>query len=270
MAKDKILVFIPMYRCEKQIPRVLERIAALGEAQRLFSEVILVDNRSPDATIAKAKEALPKLAIPAKILRNHENYSLGGSHKVAFEYALTHGFDAVVVLHGDDQGDLGDILPYLQEGPNQDSMLGSRFSKGSRLVNYSGFRIFGNHVFNTLFTLLTGHQVKDLGAGLNYYRTSYLASRFYLPFPNDLSFNVFLLLYGIYAKSHFFFFPLSWREEDQVSNAKLLSQTKRMLNLGLQYVFCRKKLFSGIENAESRRSYTYDVMAEYCPEKPYE
>ena len=31
--EDKILIFIPMYRCEKQIPRVLAQIARLGEGQ---------------------------------------------------------------------------------------------------------------------------------------------------------------------------------------------------------------------------------------------
>ena len=54
---DKILIFIPMYNCEKQIPRVLHRIAALGEAQRLFSQVLVVDNRSTDGSLHAAGEA---------------------------------------------------------------------------------------------------------------------------------------------------------------------------------------------------------------------
>lgn len=266
MNREKILIFIPMYNCEKQIPRVIDRIAAIGEDQKLFSEVILVDNRSSDQSVECAKTALPKLSIPAKILRNHENYSLGGSHKVAFRYALEHGFDAVVVLHGDDQGDIADIVPYLQTVPTYDSMLGSRFSKGSRLTNYSRFRIFGNHVFNALFSIISGHRVKDLGAGLNYYRTGYLASEFYMPFPNDLTFNVYLLLYGIYAKSNFCFFPLSWREDDQVSNAKLVAQTKRMLKLGLAYVFHKKTVFSTEQNSYCQIPYSYEIVGNYHPE----
>lgn len=262
---SKILIFIPMYRCEKQIPRVLARVAALGEEQKRFAEVLVVDNRSPDGSIAAARQALSKLSIPARVVRNCENYSLGGSHKVAFQYAVEQGFDGVVVLHGDDQGDIADILPYLRSGETEryDSLLGSRFSKDSKLVNYSGFRIFGNRVFNAVFSLFTGKRVQDLGAGLNYYKTSYLRSKFYLSFPNDLTFNVYLLLYGIYCKSVFRFFPLTWREEDQVSNAKLFSQTKRMLGLLMQYLFCRKKLFS---KDGGGKDYRYEVMAEYLPE----
>lgn len=262
---DKLLLFIPMYRCEQQIPRVVRRIAALGEDMSLFSEVLIVDNRSPDGSVAAAAAALPCLRIPARIVRNRENYGLGGSHKVAFRYAAEHGFDGVVVLHGDDQGDIADLVPYLKDGTaaSLDSLLGSRFAKGARTVNYSRFRIFGNRVFNAVFSLCTGRRVTDLGAGLNYYRTDYLRSEFYLSFPNDLTFNVYLLLYGIHSRSRFAFFPLTWREEDQISNAKLAAQTRRMLRLLLQYLFARKRLFAP---SAARRDYAFDVLTDYVPE----
>ena len=104
----------------------------------------------------------------------------------------------------------------------------------------------------------------DLGAGLNYYRTDYLRSEFYLPFPNDLTFNVYLLLYGVYCRSRFAFFPLSWREEDQVSNAKLAAQTRRMLRMLGQYLFRRRRLFAPCQDA--RRDYRFTVIAEQHPE----
>ena len=260
---EKILIFIPMYNCEKQIPRVLGRIAALGEEQSLFTEVLIVDNRSADHSLEAAQAAMQKLSIPVTLIRNVENYSLGGSHKVAFNYGLEKGFDFVVVLHGDDQGDIGDLVPLLKKGEHRelDSLLGSRFSKGSKLVNYSSFRIFGNHVFNLFASVCAGRRIYDLGSGLNIYKTSYLKDRFYMPFPNDLSFNVFLLLYGIYAKSSFRFFPLCWREEDQISNARLWKQTKRMLKLLFTYVFRRKTVFSGKETEYSRIQYRYEIIA---------
>ena len=261
---EKILIFIPMYNCEKQIPRVLERIASLGEAQKLFAEVLIVDNRSQDHSLRAAREAMSKLSVPVTLIRNRENYSLGGSHKVAFRYALEKGHDYVAVLHGDDQGDITDLIPLLKKGEhrNVDSLLGSRFSKGSNLVNYSKFRIFGNHVFNLFASVCAGQRIYDLGAGLNIYKTAYLKDPFYMSFPNDLSFNVFLLLYGIYASSPFLFFPLTWREEDQVSNARLWKQTQRMLKLLFTYVFRKKKVFSQRDNAFSRISYEYEIIAQ--------
>lgn len=259
---EKILIFIPIYRCEQQIPRVLEKIAALGDDQHYFAGVLVVDNRSPDGSLDAACRAIQGLNIPAMVVRNRENYSLGGSHKVAFSFALDHGYDYVVVLHGDDQGDIRDLLPLLRRGEHRtaDCLLGARFHRESRLINYSKFRIFGNHVFNLFTSLCTGRRVLDLGAGLNLYRTDWLKSRFFLPFPNDLTFNVYLLLYGIYSCAAMSFFPLSWREEDQVSNAKLWQQTKTMLRLLATYRFRRKTVFARTDTPEAGRDYSFDII----------
>ncbi len=261
---EKILIFIPMYNCGAQIPRTIEKIVSLGDKQALFSRVIVMDNGSRDDGLNAAAEAIKRLSIPAMVVENHDNYGLGGSHKTAFNYALEQGYDYVAVLHGDDQGDIRDLVPLLEEGRHRklDSLLGARFAKGSRLVNYSAFRIFGNHVFNTFMSLVSGRRIQDLGAGLNIYSCDYLMNRFYLYFPNDLSYNVFLLLYGIYSKSRFEFFPLSWREEDQISNAKLFKQSRTMLKLAGQYLTARKKLFSGTPNQWSEIDYGFDVVAE--------
>lgn len=264
---EKILVFIPVYRCEKQLPRVLARIAALGADAELFSQILIVDNRSPDATREAALAAMRQLPIPAVLIENDENYSLGGSHKVAFRYAIAHGFDYVVVLHGDDQADLADLVPYLRRGDHRsvDSLLGSRFLKGSVLTGYTGFRVFGNHCFNAFLSVCCGRKITDLGSGLNLYSVPYLRSGFYMQFPNDLSFNVFLLEYGVYADSRFDFFPISWREEDQISNAKLFAQSRRIFGLTMQYVLHRKRLFAPRENEYTRIAYTYQVIGEHTP-----
>ena len=106
--KDKILLFIPGYNCEKQIVRVLGQ---LDEGIMSFlTGVIVVNNRSTDETeeaVAAFMREHPKM--PVTLLRNQDNYGLGGSHKVAFRYAIDHGYDYVIVLHGDDQGDIHDM-----------------------------------------------------------------------------------------------------------------------------------------------------------------
>ena len=262
--EDKILIFIPMYNCEKQIGRVLERIAQIDNYKDIFSEIIVVDNQSKDNSIECAKRTIETLQMPARILKNRENRSLGGSHKTAFLYAIEHGFDYVVVLHGDDQGDIHDIVPFILNGMYRkyDSFLGSRFDKKSTLVNYSRFRIFGNHVFNLIVSALIRKRITDLGSGLNMYKTDYLKSKFYLPFSNNLTFNVYLLLYGVYVKSHFAFFPLTWREADQVSNAKLFSQSKEILGLAMKYAISSKKVFAVTDNEFSRMTYDYDIVCD--------
>ena len=260
---ERILVFIPMYNCERQIPRVLARFSE--DTQRLFTEVIVVDNGSKDGSVAAATQALAGLKhLPGKVLVNDENYNLGGSHKVAFDYALEHGFDYVVVLHGDDQADINDLVPHLKAGAHRDhdSLLGSRFMKGSKLIGYSRFRTLGNHVFNLVFSVAARQRVHDLGSGLNLYATRYLKPRFYLGFPNSLTFNIHLLLAGVHRGSHFAFFPLSWREEDQRSNVKMVQQSMQTLRIALEYMRAPGAFLERDFSGRPGRPYTSTVVAQ--------
>lgn len=233
---DKILLFIPGYNCEKQIIRVLGQLTP--EILEHIQEVIFVNNRSTDNTekaVLEYKESHPEINL--HVLRNDDNYNLGGSHKVAFDYAMANKFDYVIVLHGDDQGDIKDIKEILKtkEYKNYDCMLGARFMKGSKLEGYSKFRTFGNRVYNILFSIAVRKRIYDLGSGLNIYSTKMLENRFYYKFPDRLTFNYCMILATHYYKQKIKFFPITWREDDQVSNVKLTSQALNVLKMLFKY-----------------------------------
>ncbi len=257
--QDKILLFIPMYNCEKQITRVLDQLT--DEVCSYLGEVIVVNNRSTDngedAVLDYLEQTPPKVKV--KLLRNDENYGLGGSHKVAFDYALEHGFDYVIVLHGDDQGDIGDLLPYLRTGSYRrfDCFLGARFMKGSSLKGYSAFRTFGNRVYNILFSFVCGIKIRDLGSGLNMYKTEIFESGFYEKYPDNLMFNYCMIMGSCHFGHRVCFFPVSWREDDQVSNVKMTSQALRVLGLLLDFAMNK----SAFVRAEHRDKVIDDYSA---------
>lgn len=241
MKEDKILIFIPGYNCEKQITRVLDSIDS--EILKYITEIIFINNRSTDNTekvvLDYKKNHKEK---PIKVLRNDENYNLGGSHKVAFNYAINNNFDYVIVLHGDDQGDIKDLLPYLKNGEYKkyDCLLGARFMKNSRLEGYSRFRTFGNKVYNILFSMVVHKKIYDLGSGLNLYKVNMLKNNFYNKFPDKLTFNYCMILATNYYKQNIKFFPILWKESDQVSNVKLTSQAFNVLSMLIKYMFNHK------------------------------
>lgn len=242
---SSIMVFIPAYRCEKQIGRVIAQFTPDIAAR--FTEIVVVENQSPDNTLSAARRALSSVrGVKVTLLQNTRNYSLGGSHKVAFNYCLEHGYEHMLVLHGDDQGNIEDILPLLDAGEHHvhDSLLGARFMPGARLKGYSAFRTWGNRIFNILISLATRRRIYDMGAGLNIYKASFLRNRFYLPFPDDLTFNVYMLYYSIWTQSVFRFFPLGWREDDQVSNARIFQQARHILQLTWKYLKDAEALFA--------------------------
>lgn len=236
MRYDKILLFIPAYNCEKQIVRVLEQLDPAIMA--FVTKVIVVNNRSTDKTEEAVTDFMHSHAnLPITLLRNRENYGLGGSHKVAFEYAISHGYDYVIVLHGDDQGDISDLLPVLAKGyyRKHDCILGARFMRGSKLSGYSAVRTVGNVVYNLLFSYVTGKKIYDLGSGLNMYSVKMLKSDFYRKFPDNLMFNYLMILAAQYYGHDIRFYPISWREDDQISNVELFSQAKKVLTMLFDY-----------------------------------
>lgn len=240
---SKVLVFIPCYRCAPQVQRVLRQFDQ--GIQKLIDTVVVVDNQSPDDTlptaIASGQEQLKHCRFIA--WKNIDNYGLGGSHKAAFRYAIEHDYDYLIVLHGDDQADIRDLKPYLESGEyaNYDCFMGARFMSDSKLKGYSWFRTFGNHVYNLLFSIPVLKRVYDLGSGLNMYKLSPFREFYYKNFPDDLTFNYMMLLGSYNQKQSVKFFPITWREEDQVSNVKLFSQATRVLSLLAGYFLGRSR-----------------------------
>jgi len=258
---DKMLVFVPAYNCEPQIGTTVRRIA--GNASRFVDEVVIVDNGSKDGTVREAIKAVDALSsIPAQVVRNSHNYNLGGSHKSAFRYAREKGFTHVIVLHGDDQADINDVVGLIESGAHRrhDACLGARFMSASELKGYSRFRTLGNHVFNLLFTAVSGRRVHDLGSGLNVFARSAFCDEDVHFYADDLRFNIYLLLGLIHKKFQITFFPITWKEEDQVSNVRLWSQSRRTLSIAVEYVTERKRFFKEDHRDVPRDAYSFDVL----------
>jgi len=158
-----VLLFIPAYSCAAQIPRVIAQLD--GPVKPLVDEVVVVDNQSPDDTRERATEALRAIdGLKWSVLRNDDNYGLGGSHKVAIDVGLRGGHSHLLVLHGDDQAHVDDFAPLLRSGGHLalDAVLGARFMRGARLHGYSKVRTYGNHVYNAVFSAAGRRRKRDL------------------------------------------------------------------------------------------------------------
>ena len=139
---DKVVLFLPCYNCEKQIIKTLSEVNLYFK--NYFNYILIVDNGSTDNTVKNALSFFNKNNINNfSILLNKYNYSLGGSHKVAFNYMIDNKYDYIITLHGDNQGDVKDIIDIFKYKHylNYDCMYGARFHPESKLINYSKIRI---------------------------------------------------------------------------------------------------------------------------------
>ena len=89
----KVVVVMPAYRAALTLERTYREIPF-----DLVDEVILVDDHSPDDTVAVAK----KLGI-RHIIRHDINKGYGGNQKTCYAKALELGGDIVIMLHPDYQ-----------------------------------------------------------------------------------------------------------------------------------------------------------------------
>jgi dolichol-phosphate mannosyltransferase len=219
----KTLLAVPAYNCEKQITRVL---TAVYQDSLLFSkidQIIIFNNRSTDQTSEAAANFIAENALENKILAvtNNSNYGLGGTHKLAIQWALKNDFTNIIFLHGDDQANVQDVhAVFKMFDTNTSAVLGARFMKNSKLIGYSKLRIAGNIVLNCLYTLVTQQRVFDIGSGLNGFKTDIFSKIDYLNFSDHFTFNIDLLLEIIRTRIPYVYTPITWKEVDQVSNAR--------------------------------------------------
>ena len=255
-------IFIMSYNCAPQLKRVISSLNNKADLliDKGWKSIYFVNNKSKDKTLSIMKKSLDELKenkFNCAIINNHKNYGLGGSHKVSFYAAEKFKFSHACIFHGDDQADLIDLINIPKNFYTNDCILGSRFSKGSKLNGYSSIRIMGNLFFNLLFTIVLRKKIYDLGSGLNVFSHKFFTDRRIVLFPDGMYFNQSLLI--LIAKYYNFqYIPIKWSEKDQVSNVKnfqmgidtLRNLFSEKLKIGLN----KRSLYNNIEK------YTFDLI----------
>jgi Glycosyltransferases involved in cell wall biogenesis len=150
----KISVIIPTLNEEANLPLVLPLLPP-----DLY-EVILVDGRSTDNTIAVATALLPDIRVVHQTRK-------GKGNAMACGFAAATG-DILVMLDADGSADPGEIPSYVAAlVAGADFAKGSRFTTGGGSDDITGLRRSGNRLLNTLVNVLFGTRYTDLCYGYN-------------------------------------------------------------------------------------------------------
>jgi glycosyltransferase involved in cell wall biosynthesis len=242
---QKILVAIPCYNCENQISRVLSKIVKSKVCREKIEKIIIFDNQSQDQTQRSILKSISTLEAQDWVtcFLNEKNYGLGGTQKLAFKYAFEEQYTSLIIIHGDDQASIEDLENMLIQHSvdASSSILGARFMPGSKLLNYSKVRIFGNLAINQVYSLFCSRKIFDIGSGLNIFKVSDKLMQNLDYFSDGFSFNMDLLLFLLKEKSPIRYFPISWSEIDQVSNAKNINIGMTALKTLFKWKFGKQK-----------------------------
>jgi glycosyltransferase involved in cell wall biosynthesis len=156
----KVIVVMPARNAAKTLEQTVSAIPT-----DVVDEVILVDDKSTDATIDVARR------LPIHLIWHPHNVGYGGNQKTCYLEALQRGADVVVMLHPDGQYEPS-LIPRMIEpilAGKADMVLGSRLAipgawKKSGMPRYKfvanrGLTIAENKILGTDFSELhTGYR----------------------------------------------------------------------------------------------------------------
>ena len=146
----KILVVIPAFNEEKNLPGVLQ------ELKQYDFDVLVINDCSTDHTEDVLKE-VNHLQLPV-------NVGLAGVTQMGFKYAYENNYESAVVIDGDGQHDPEFISSLVEELDNgYDYIIGSRFVSEKKPFT---MRMIGSRILSFCIYLKTGKKINDSTSGM--------------------------------------------------------------------------------------------------------
>ena len=160
----KTIVVIPTYNEADNLPKITAALFAL-EIPGL--EILIVDDNSPDGTGAIADELMAQHPDTFHVMHRKGKNGLGTAYIDGFKWALAHGADYVVQMDADFSHSPEYIRQFLQEIPNYDVVVGSRYVRGGSVdERWSWWRWFLSWWANSVWVRLAlWVKTKDATAG---------------------------------------------------------------------------------------------------------
>lgn len=183
--KPRIGILVVAYNAAGTLHQVLDRIPA-GFRSRI-DQVLVSDDASHDATyLVGLGWQQTNQDVPLTVIRQDRNLGYGGNQKAGYRWAIEHGLDIVVLLHGDGQYApelLPDMVAPLVAG-EADAVFGSRMVEPGR-ARRGGmplYKYLGNRILTTFENMVVGTDLSEWHSGYRAYSVEALGA---IPFDRN-------------------------------------------------------------------------------------
>jgi glycosyltransferase involved in cell wall biosynthesis len=184
---NKIVVVLPAYNAARTLEQTYRELPF-----DIVDEVVLVDDRSADDTLAVAHA----LGIE-RVIEHDVNLGYGGNQKTCYDTALSLGADIVVMLHPDYQYTprlLRAMAAVLVEDV-YDIVLGSRIlGHGARHGGMPLYKYVANRALTAFENIVIGQKLSEYHTGYRAYRRRVLETIPYARNSDDFVFDNQLLV----------------------------------------------------------------------------
>ena len=165
------LAIIPVFREIGKIGTVMEKFNLDS-----VDEICLVVDDPDETILREIDESRRKTQVPVTIIENPTRNGIGFAIKRGYRYALSKGFDLIVIMAGNGKDDPREI-PRLTEPISKngfDYVQGSRFLPGGKGERTPFFRRIFTRLFPFVWTFLTGVRCTEVTNGFRAYRAAIL------------------------------------------------------------------------------------------------
>ena len=169
---SKKLVIIPTYNEKENVQQMIDTVMNLP----LNTDLLIIDDNSPDGTAALVKAAQPKYPQRLHLLERAGKLGLGTAYIAGFKYALEHNYDYVFEMDCDFSHNPDDLQRLYDECElkGADVAVGSRYKSGVNVVNWPMGRVLMSYFASKYVRLITGMPVNDTTAGFVCYKADVL------------------------------------------------------------------------------------------------
>ncbi len=203
-------------------------------------EVLIVNDFSEDDTLIKAK-TLCESFKNIKIL-NNEKKGLGGAINLGINESSGN---SIAIMMADQSDDINDLIKYndLINSENYDAILGSRFTKNSKVKNYPFQKLILNRVFNLFVSFVFWNKYNDYTNAFKIYKKETLLK--IMPLISE-SFNIFLEIpLKIISRNYKYkVVPINWTGRKKGISKFKIKELRSKYIFTLIYCFIEKNLLN--------------------------
>jgi glycosyltransferase involved in cell wall biosynthesis len=234
----RVGILVVAYNAASTLARVLDRIPR--EFVPRICEVLVCDDHSQDATylVGLGYQQLSR-ELPLNVIRHERNLGYGGNQKAGYRWAMEHGWDIAVMLHGDGQY-APEVLPQLVEPlelDKCDAVFGSRMMEpgAARRGGMPLYKYVGNKILTRIENAAVGTDLSEWHSGYRAYSVPALESIAFEENSNGFDFDTQIVIQLHETGKQILETPIPTYYGDEIAYVRGLKYARDVVRATLRY-----------------------------------